>query len=76
MPGAVQVFIAPPELASLRRRLESRGTDEPSAIEARLKVAEEELAAQGEFPHQVVNDDLDTAAAELETIVRSKLSDS
>jgi len=76
MPEAVQVFIAPPELASLRQRLESRGTDEPAAIEARLKVAEEELAAQGEFPHQVVNDDLDRASGELEAIVRGKLSES
>lgn len=76
MPGAVQVFIAPPELSSLRQRLESRGTDNPTAIEDRLKVAVEELAAQGEFPHQVVNDDLDRAASELEAIVRGKLSES
>jgi guanylate kinase len=76
MPEAVQVFIAPPEVASLRQRLESRGTDEPAAIEARLRVAEDELAAQGEFPHQVINDDLDRAADELEAIVRGKLSES
>jgi len=76
MPEAVQVFIAPPGIESLRQRLESRGTDEQSAIEARLKVAVEELAAQGEFPHQVVNDDLDRAAGELEAIVRGKLSES
>jgi guanylate kinase len=76
MPEAIQVFIAPPEIDSLRQRLESRGTDEQHAIEARLRVAEEELAAQGEFPHQVVNDDLDRAAGELEAIVRGKLSES
>jgi guanylate kinase len=76
MPEAVQVFIAPPQLASLRQRLESRGTDDSSAIEARLKVAEEELDARGEFPHQVVNDDLEHAAEELEAIVRGKLSES
>jgi guanylate kinase len=76
MPEAVQVFIAPPALASLRERLESRGTDEQSAIEARLKVAEEELEARDEFPHQVINDDLDRAAGELEAIVRGKLSES
>ncbi|MEX0620378.1 MAG: guanylate kinase [Solirubrobacterales bacterium] len=75
MPEAVQIFIAPPELGSLRQRLESRGTDEPAAIESRLKVAEEELAAQGEFPHQVINDDLSRAATELEAIVRGKLSE-
>ena len=76
MPEAVQVFIAPPQLASLRQRLESRGTDDSSAIEARLRVAEEELDARGEFPHQVVNDDLEHAADELEAIVRGKLSES
>lgn len=75
MPEALQVFIAPPELASLRDRLESRGTDGADAIEARLAVAEEELAARGEFPHQVVNDDLGRASGELEAIVRAKLSE-
>jgi guanylate kinase len=76
MPEAVQVFITPPELASLRSRLEGRGTDQPEAIEARLAVARQELEARDEFPHQVVNDDLDRAAGELEAIVRAKLSQS
>jgi guanylate kinase len=75
MPEAIQVFIAPPEVASLRRRLESRGTDDRTAIEARLRVAEEELEARGEFPYEVVNDDLDAAARELEAIVRGELSE-
>ena len=63
MPEAVQIFIAPPDPADLRRRLEGRGTDDAETIEARLKVAEEELAAQGEFSHSIVNDDVDRAAA-------------
>ena len=58
MRESVQVFIAPPDPASLRERLESRGTDSREAIDARLEVAEQELAAQGEFAHRVVNDDL------------------
>ena len=49
MPEAVQIFIAPPDAADLRRRLEGRGTDSAETIEGRLRVAEEELAAQGEF---------------------------
>jgi guanylate kinase len=73
MRESVQVFIAPPDPASLRRRLESRGTDSLEAIDARLEVAEQELAARGEFAHDVVNDDLDRAAAELEGIVRAEL---
>lgn len=75
MPTAVQVFIAPPALASLRERLEGRGTDSVEAIAARLQVAEGELAARNEFHHQVINDDLDRATGELEHIVRGKLSE-
>jgi guanylate kinase len=73
MRESVQVFIAPPDPASLRRRLESRGTDSLEAIDARLEVAEQELAAQDEFAHRVVNDDLERAAGELEGIVRAEL---
>jgi guanylate kinase len=73
MRESVQVFIAPPDPASLRRRLEARGTDSLEAIDARLEVAEGEMAAQGEFAHTVVNDELERAAAELEEIVRTEL---
>ena len=73
MRESVQVFIAPPDPSVLRERLESRGTDTQDAIDARLKVAEVELAAQGDFDHLVVNDDLDRAAGELEGIVRAEL---
>jgi guanylate kinase len=73
MRESVQVFIAPPDPASLRHRLESRGTDSLEAIDARLEVAEQELAAQGEFAYSVVNDDLDRAAERLEEIVRAEL---
>ncbi|HKG36954.1 MAG TPA: guanylate kinase [Solirubrobacterales bacterium] len=73
MPESIQVFIAPPEPAALRRRLEERGTDSPEAIDARLAVAAQELAAQDEFDHRVVNDDLATAADELERIIRTEL---
>ena len=73
MRESVQVFIAPPEPDVLRERLLTRGTDSAEAIDARLEVAEQELAAQDEFPHRVVNDDLDRAAAELEQIVRTEL---
>ncbi len=74
MPESVQVFIAPPDADSLRKRLERRGTDSPEEIADRLEVAKSELAARGEFPHVVVNDDIDRAARELERIVRDELS--
>jgi guanylate kinase len=73
MRESVQVFIAPPAPAVLRERLESRGADSAAAIDARLEVAEQELAAQDEFAYRVVNDDLGRAAAELEGIVRAEL---
>jgi len=73
MRESVQVFIAPPDPSVLRERLLQRGTDGPEAIDARLEVAEQELAAQDEFPHRVVNDELDRAAGELEGIVRAEL---
>lgn len=73
MRESVQVFIAPPRPEVLLERLRARGTDSAEAIDARLKVAEVELAAQGDFAHLVVNDDLGTAADELEEIVRTEL---
>ncbi|HKA67372.1 MAG TPA: guanylate kinase [Solirubrobacterales bacterium] len=73
MRESVQVFIAPPEPAVLRERLNARGTDAPGAIDARLEVAAQEMAAQDEFAYRVVNDDLDRAADELEGIVRAEL---
>ena len=76
MPDAVQVFVAPPEFETLRARLEGRGTDDPAAIAARLEVAASELEARDEFEHQVVNDELDLAADQLEAVVRQELSES
>jgi guanylate kinase len=71
---AVLIFIAPPDEAVLRERLESRGTDSREAIEQRLRTAEVELAARPEFPLEVVNDDLQEATSELEGLVRDQLS--
>jgi guanylate kinase len=71
MPEAVQVFIAPPSLSALRTRLVGRGTDDPQEVARRLEVAEQELTAQPEFAHVVVNDRLDEALEKLVAIVRS-----
>ena len=77
MPEAVQLFIMPPppELETLLSRLAGRGTDSEEAISGRMAVAEEELEARHHFHHRVVNDDLERAAGELESIVRGKLSE-
>ncbi|HTR73018.1 MAG TPA: guanylate kinase [Solirubrobacteraceae bacterium] len=73
LPEAIQVFIAPPSLASLRTRLVGRGTDDGAEVERRLAVAEGELAAQPEFAHVVVNDRLEDALAQLTEIVAAEL---
>ena len=73
MPEAIRIFIAPPSEEALRNRLVGRGTDDPEQVEARLQTAHDELAAQGEFAHVVVNDRLDDAVEALEEVVRSAL---
>ena len=65
LPEATRVFIAPPSLEDLRRRLEARGSDDPRQIEERLRVAPQELAAKEEFSRVVVNDELERATEEL-----------
>lgn len=58
---ACSVFIMPPSVEELRRRLENRGTDAPEAIDRRVAKAEFELTKAPEFDHTVVNDRLDEA---------------
>ena len=72
-PDSVQIFIAPPDPAVLRERLMGRGTDSTEAIDERLKVAEQELAAQDDFDHQIVNDEIGRAGDELVGVVCSEL---
>ena len=69
MPEAVQIFIEPPQGEALRDRLVGRGTDDPDEVARRLAVAEDELAAAGEFQYRVVNDRLEEAVARLVEIV-------
>jgi guanylate kinase len=73
MPEAVAVFIAPPSREALRARLIGRGTDAPEQVESRMRTAEQELEAQPEFSHVVVNDRLEQATGELAAIVRDEL---
>jgi guanylate kinase len=73
VPDAVQVFIAPPSLEELRTRLIGRGTDDHEEVERRLRVAAEELAAQPEFAHVVVNDRLQDALEQLTAVVADEL---
>jgi guanylate kinase len=74
MPEAVAVFIAPPDEQALRNRLIRRGTDSPAQIARRLETARGELAAQAEFEHVIVNNDLATAVDELTSLVDRELA--
>ena len=74
-PDALLVFVRAPSPEEQRRRLESRGADDPEAIERRLaRAAAEEEIARERFDAIVVNDDVDRAAAELAAIVKARRS--
>ncbi len=66
---ALSIFIMPPSVAELRRRLEGRGTDSAEAIERRLAKAEQEIGYAPKFDRVVVNDDLQVAYAEAVQVV-------
>ena len=70
---ALSVFIQPPSIEELRKRLEGRGTDAPEVIESRIAKAEYELSFAPKFDVVIVNDDLDTAKAEALKVIREFL---
>jgi guanylate kinase len=65
MPDARLVFLAPPSVAELKRRLRGRGTESEETIRRRMEHADDELKAEPEFDLTVVNDSIERAAAEL-----------
>ncbi|MDG4766488.1 guanylate kinase [Solwaraspora sp. WMMD406] len=73
MPEAQLVFLAPPSVEELKRRLVGRGTDDEETIRRRLEHADDELAAEHEFDVTVVNDQVERAAAELVGLLGSSL---
>lgn len=66
---ATSIFICPPSIDELRRRLEGRGDTSPEMIEKRLAKAEEELSYKTQFDHIVLNDTLAHAFKQLDTII-------
>jgi guanylate kinase len=72
VPDAVLVFITPPSREELERRLRERGTEDPTELEDRLRVAfDDELPQQSWFDHVVENDDLQRAADEVLAIIEA-----
>ncbi|HWG38503.1 MAG TPA: guanylate kinase [Terriglobales bacterium] len=70
IPAAVTIFIAPPDRATLDRRLRNRGLDAPAVIEKRLADASREIGAYNEYEYLVINDRLEESVEELTAIVR------
>ncbi len=71
-PDSVLVMIAPPSVAELKRRLTGRGTETVEEIENRLSRLEYELSQKDKYDFVIVNDELERAIAELESIIDSK----
>ena len=71
---ALSIFIQPPSIEELRRRLEGRGTDTPEVIKQRIDKAEYELSFSPKFDKIVINDHLETAQAETLTLIKHFLS--
>lgn len=69
LPDTKTIFIAPPSKGELRNRLKLRGQDSDEVIEGRMTKAVAEISHYNEFDYIIVNDDFDTALAELEAIV-------
>lgn len=74
LPEALTIFIQPPSIESLQRRLIGRGTESPEQLAIRLKNAEIEMAAAPEYDHVVVNEDgqLDRTVREIADIIRKE----
>jgi guanylate kinase len=71
VPETVLIFLAPPSLEELERRLRSRGTEDEARLALRLATARAEMAQQRRFDHVVVNDRLDQATAQVEAIIQA-----
>jgi len=71
-PEAVMIFVLPPSIKELERRIMSRGTDSPEAIKSRLEYAYAEFKHVGEYEYVVINDNLEVAVDEVKTIIAAE----
>ena len=75
IPGSVLIFLEPPSMAELERRLRGRGTETEERIRLRLEAAAWELGQRDWFDHVVVNDELERASAQVAAIIDASRSD-
>jgi len=71
-PGCVGIFILPPSIEELERRMRTRGQDSEPVIQRRLASAREELTHAGEFKYAIINKDFEAAKGELSDIIRKE----
>jgi guanylate kinase len=71
-PACVGIFILPPSIEELERRMRSRGQDAEDVIRRRLQAAREELLHAGEFKYAIINKEFETAKTELADIIRKE----
>jgi guanylate kinase len=69
MPEAVLIFLEPPSLGELERRLRTRGTEDEERLARRLEKAQWELEQRDWFDHRVVNDELERASSQVAAII-------
>ena len=69
MPGCITIFVLPPSLEELERRLRDRRTDSQEVIERRLRDAVSDMSHWDEFDYVIINDDLDDAVADVEAVL-------
>lgn len=74
-PDAVMIFVKPPSLEELEKRLRHRGTEKEGDLEVRLRNAREEIVTSTNYDHLIINDDVDRASRELCSIIRSYQED-
>ena len=72
-PEALQIFLAPPNLSELEKRIRGRGTETEESIRDRLAIANKELFAKKEFDAVVINEDIEKAFKEIEVLMGLKL---
>ena len=72
-PNALLIYIAPPSMEELEKRLTNRGTESADKIKQRLKIAENELKEVGFYDYVVINNDLDSATLEVKSIIEKKI---
>lgn len=71
-PGAVYIFLLPPDLKELRNRIEKRATEDKETIDLRMNNAQEELSFIDKYDYAVINDEIQTTVRKIESIIEAE----